>query len=55
MSSNNVNKKPAVLNIIESYFLHRTELYIQAKCHVKLYSEQIYISANNYIRLQKLA
>ena len=31
-----LNKNPAVLNIIENYFLHQTEVHIQAMGDVKL-------------------
>ena len=30
-----LNKNPAVLNIIESYYLHQTEVVIKAMGHVK--------------------
>ena len=38
-----LNKNSAALNIIESFFLHQTEVHIKAMCDAKLWSEQIYI------------
>ena len=49
------NKNPAVLNNIESYFFNHTEVHIKAMCHGNCNQNKYKFSANNYIRLQKLA
>ena len=44
MISNYINKQPAVLNIIDSYFLHQTEVDIKAMGHAcKTVIKKIYI------------